>query len=430
MIPLTPSTTLFYVWWLFINGLQHYWELDFICSITGRQNIKYMLLWLTVTTITTFIVVYFQLSGMPVLHLVLLVVFLTFLLKIQCIDIVAPVVVVFTLSTFLEGFSALGMYLIAGNVNTYLKGTISQILLSAVLTVLFGLSLRIIRKRYAFTAQNKMSSYLYILLLPCAFIVFAIRQGLHLDKLALQEYLSTLDSSSLFFAFIMMIGAVVVFFIMIEVFCKILHLAQQETSMALLASQVQRQKSYIEEAGKRNIQYASFQHDINNHLLVLTGLIHRGDYEDAEQYAKKLHISMPAVAISTGNAIADTLLTEKWSYAKENEIKVNFKVSIPTDFGMDDMDLCVVLANIIDNAIQANMNLPIKERFLSLTTKTRAQFLMIEAENPTTEGQSVEVGIGLSNVNSIAQKYKGTAELQNSDGSFRISVLLCSSKTL
>ena len=186
---------------------------------------------------------------------------------------------------------------------------------------------------------------------------------------------------------------------------------------------------YIEEAAKRNELYSSFQHDIDNHLLVISGLLHDKLFAQAEQYTQKLHISCGELLmnVSTGKPILDVLLKEKLNYAKRNHIIVSHDVSVPVNFAIEDMDLCVLFSNILDNAITACIDGTQKEKLLSLSAKVKSQFLVIEAVNTTSASQPIALGTGLMNIQHMAEKYHGTMETELSNGKFRISVLLCSS---
>lgn len=132
------------------------------------------------------------------------------------------------------------------------------------------------------------------------------------------------------------------------------------------------------------------------------------------------------MSVSTGKPILDVLLKEKLSYAKRNRIVVSYDVTIPSDFAIDDMDLCVLFSNILDNAITACVEGTEEEKHLSLSAKVKSQFLVVEAVNTTSASQPIVWGTGLMNVQHMAEKYHGTVETELSNGKFRISVLLCS----
>lgn len=420
------------IWWLLFNGYIQYLEIDFLAAVTDNHERKYIPLWIIVNEFLVIWNLYFRLPNIFFIHILLLLVFSIFFMKRQWTLIVAPWIIISTLYTFMEGYSAVFMYWISRNMRFQLQGIFFQILISLILIVIYFCIVRFIQKRYLSTMQWPAASYLYILLFPCTFMVIMVRWGLKLDSHNLENYFSSIGIDTGFAVFMIMNGAIVIFLIMIKTFYTIVRLAQQETNMAILQVQLEGQKIYVEEAKKRNQEYSKFQHDINNHLLVLSGLIKKKEYVKADEYINKLHISSQSLAIisSTGNAILDILLDEKVSYAIRNGISISCNVKIPDDFSFDDMDLNIIFANILDNAIQECINFPCKESTISIYGKTHGHFFLIESINTSRNSCSIKDGIGLTNIKNVAAKYQGTVEISNENGKFRISVLLCASNRL
>ncbi len=338
----------------------------------------------------------------------------------------APAVILFTLYTFLEGFSAVTMSWISRNMMTEAWGRAAQMAVSVLLDALYFAGLWFLRKRYRYTLQKPISSYLYILLLPGGLMVLSIRYGLKLDSPVFEEHLAGFGVSTGVYVLLVMMGAVCLFFVMIEVFCKIIALTEYEQSALILKSQTKGQRIYVEEARRRQEQDASFRHDIHNHLLVLAGLIREKHYEKAQEYAGQLQARCEAVScpLSTGSAALDVLLREKVGFARQNQIEVTCNVGIPDPCHIDDMDLCVIFANVMDNAIGACMESGSEKPFLAITTRCRSRFLVVTAVNSSPGHGTVHMGTGLRNVKTMAEKYRGTMEIQSGEV-FRISILLC-----
>lgn len=414
------------IWWLLSNGFIQYMELDFLSIVTDKIKIRDFILWIALSELLVILNVRFQLSGIYLIHILLLAAFAVFILKIKWHTVVAPIVIIFTLYTFMEGYSAICMYWVSVSTTSAVHGMVVQILISFILIILFLCMLKLIQKKYYVAMQQSVSSYLYILLLPCGFIVFIVRTGLKLDSRTLEKYVSALGISASLAAFIIMSAAVVIFVMMIKIFSIIICLTEEKTDTAILKAQLDGQKIYIEEAEKRNKAYSRFQHDIENHLLVLSGLIHKGEYNKAEQYISRLQIQCESLfsSISTGSAVLDIILKEKLSYAVRGGVEVSCNVKIPEEFTFDDIDLCIIFSNILDNAVHACMKSSCEKK-ISICTKKHAHFLLIEAVNTMPEDQIVKEGVGLSNIRNVTKKYWGTVELFNDDGRFRISILLC-----
>lgn len=430
----TPLTfdMIFYFSWVLVNSLCYYAEFDFLIRFTETHKRRHTLLYIAVNSVLTIIAISMQMTSIfSFFQIVLLILFSTILLKIKFRYIVAPVVIIFTLSTFMEGFAAVFMRYISLTLKSPILGLAFQLILAAILAGFFFLELRFITKRYRPTNQAAISSYLYILLLPCTLIVWAIRVSLGLDSgvgLLSNTALVNGNVLSVLTALLWLTGALIVFFVIIEVFHKITTLSQQEIEKALLANQIKEQHNYIDEARQRNEGYQAFHHDINNHLLVLSGLLHRQEYKQAETYLKKLNFTSGNLAsdISSGNSVLDVLLWEKIRYANKNGITVTCDVQIPKDSPIDDIDLCILFSNGLDNAILACMNLTLEKKSISLIAKPKHSFLLINIVNDTDFTDTpISYGTGLQNIKLTAEKYGGAVHTEKADNKFYLSILLC-----
>lgn len=417
-----------YLWWMVSNGMLAYFSITFFLSITQVEGRKHIPILLVITAGLTAIITRWQIPGAFWLEIPLWMVYAVVFLKIPWVNLLAPMAILFTLRTFTEGFTAVVTAYAAAHWNLPFDGTWVQIALSLALDILFLLLLLWIQKRAAFSLQKSISPYLYALLLPSALMVLTIRYGLRLDSPTFAQYLSSFQRDSSLTALLLLFGAAIVFFVMVEMVSQVIRLAGQETAVALLTSRLAAQQTYLEEAKTRNAQYAAFRHDLKNHLLVLSGLIQEAKYGAAERYAANLQAgcSSLTIPISTGNLILDTLLKEKLGHARHSKIQVECKVQIPSNFHIEDLDLCVVFSNILDNAITACMQVEESKRFLRVTTKARGNFLVVESTNSAAVSSPIQKGIGLQNIEIISRKYKGITEIEYTDETFRICVLLCS----
>ncbi len=426
-----PGTldAVFFGWWLLLNGWIQYLEIDFLCGVTGRPGRKLIPLWIGINEL---FIGAKLLMGMPdgfLLHILLLLLFCVSFLRIPWNMAVAPLVIIGTLYTFIEGYSVVCMYWVSRNAESKGYGVLLQILISAVLLAVYFGILKLVRRRYSDALQWPVFSYLYVLLFPCGFIVLLVRLGLKLGSRELERYFSAIGIDTGATVFFILSGAMAIFLMMIKIFSVIACQARQENNLAIMKVWMEGQRTYVEEARERNREYAKFQHDLDNHLLVLSGLIREQDYEGAQEYMGRLHIRSQSFAElpSTGNGVLDILLREKVSYGRCSGIRISCKVRIPEDFYFDDMDLSVIFANILDNAIQACAAVRCEDRKISIATKTHGRFLVIESANSWLPGP-VEEGIGLTNIRNVAAKYQGTVELSNTDRQFKVSVLLCALK--
>lgn len=421
--------TLFYAWWLLIDGFIYYSEYNFLLHFSNTHNRQYLYHYIGINAALTFFVIYFH--WFSVLRLVVHMLFFLwtafFLLHISWMEAAAAAVISLTLSTFMEGFSTVFMQFLAARILTEELGLLVHVLLTVALSILYFAALRLIAARYRLTAPQAISSYLYILLLPCTLIVWTVRYVFQLDSHDYSQNLYLYMGGASLWALVWLFGALLVFVVLMKVFYRIVTLSRQELEREALTEQLKNQQVYIEEAKMRNEQYRSFQHDIKNHLLVLSGLLGEHQYKEADTYLEKLNLASNSLLspVSTGNTVLDVLLGEKINYAKQNDIQVTCEVQLPECFYVDDMDLCIIFSNALDNAIQACRQIEREKRRITVTVKTRHHFMMIEVINTGKDSLTPKPGTGLKNIRQTAERYGGTLEMDQENGVFRTSILLC-----
>ena len=204
------------------------------------------------------------------------------------------------------------------------------------------------------------------------------------------------------------------------------HLCQGFQARAALQSLTQAsqaQKIYIAEAQARYEQTKSFRHDIKNHLSVLDGLLRGGKLDESREYLKKLETVSESLSFpyQTGNPVVDILLGEKLGLAKE--IAAEVSLVLPKSCGMDDVDLCVLFANALDNAITA-CHCGSGEQTICIGGKRQGNFYMLTFENTCPDGPLPPAGTGLSNIRAVAEKYHGAVLTEKEGRRFSLNVLL------
>ncbi len=183
------------------------------------------------------------------------------------------------------------------------------------------------------------------------------------------------------------------------------------------------QKVYISEARSRYEQTMAFRHDVKNHLAVLSSLLNSGKIEESREYLQKLSAVSGSLSFPcrTGNAVVDILLGEKLGLLKD--VRTEVSLLLPNPCGIDDLDLCVIFANALDNAITACQSLE-GEKHIQVSGQQQGDFFMLTFENSCTDGPTPVPGTGLANIRAAAEKYHGAALFEKSGRSFSLSVLL------
>lgn len=182
-------------------------------------------------------------------------------------------------------------------------------------------------------------------------------------------------------------------------------------------------------------QMQEWRHDYRNHIQNMKNRLD-SDNGELERYLDDLadDLTQADTSIKTGNVMADAVLNSKLSVAEQKSIQLNVKAHIPTGVTMTDVELCSVLGNLLDNAMEACEKLPYNERFLRVyIDKFKGQFyLSVQNASPGVlrKGNIFHTtkfgthGFGLFRIDRIAKKYGGYVNRQFEEGVFATELML------
>lgn len=185
-------------------------------------------------------------------------------------------------------------------------------------------------------------------------------------------------------------------------------------------------------------QMRGWRHDYRNHIQTVRALAENGDLDAVKKYLDGLELDLNTVdtVIKTGNAMADAILNSKISLARAKKIEVHVDAHIPVKLKMSELDLCVILGNLFDNAIEASMKLPENGRMIRVYMDMKNTQLYISFTNftagrkltkmgkrfQTTKGEGH--GFGLVRIDAIVEKLDGYISRGSEDGAFTTEILL------
>ncbi len=199
------------------------------------------------------------------------------------------------------------------------------------------------------------------------------------------------------------------------------------TEISLLEQEEHSLNRYVEEAKTRYDETKSFRHDIRNHIVVVKNLLQSGKLEEAVSYMEDMDdmaekMSFPC---STNNPVVDILVGNKLGIAKSMGIDVDCSLLLPYPCSLRDIDICIILSNALDNAIQAVKRLDAgREKYIRVSGRIQGDFLMIEVENSFHGKDTFKKGTGLSNIKKVAEKYGGAMSIETQENKFVLHVLL------
>ena len=197
--------------------------------------------------------------------------------------------------------------------------------------------------------------------------------------------------------------------------------------LSVLRQQCLFQQQYVEEARQRYEQAKGLRHDMRNHLLVIQNLLEQQRFEAAAAYVGEMEnrSARTAFPFRTGHPVLDILLEDKAALAAAKEISIDSTLHIPTPCAVEDVDLCILLSNALDNAVSAcGKTTPGRQKFIHISGRTQQDLLLLEIKNSCDQNLRFKMGTGLNNIRQTARRYGGAVNIQTENGIFCLDILL------
>lgn len=188
-------------------------------------------------------------------------------------------------------------------------------------------------------------------------------------------------------------------------------------------------------------QIKKMRHEIKHHLNTVLVYINKNDLSGAQKYINSVEGTMPnnAPIEYTSNLLINSILTEYRQLAQSLNIKIDYSVAVPENINADDTDICSLLTNILDNAVEACGNINKENRFINFKIHQKAKFLYIGCTNSCDSNQlrysggklisiknnPYKHGYGLKIIKEIAEKYNGAFNTEAHGNQFSAKVNLC-----
>ena len=185
-------------------------------------------------------------------------------------------------------------------------------------------------------------------------------------------------------------------------------------------------------------QIRGWRHDYRNHIQTMKAYAAAGDWEAIRRYLDLLDEDLTTVdtVIKTGNAMTDAILNSKISLARAKGIQVTADAHIPVKLKTGEIDLCCIIGNLFDNAIDASMQLPESQRLIRVYMDMKNTQLYISFTNFTAGKKLQKVGglfrttkgeghgFGLVRIDAIVERLDGYISRNSEDGAFTTEILL------
>lgn len=237
--------------------------------------------------------------------------------------------------------------------------------------------------------------------------------------------------------------AVVIFVLLMLVlfiyvlFYKIAYSVIEKQKILLKTSQLEREAEQYHSLLNHVQETSRIRHDFRHQLTVIAQMVKNGEYGELEKYLDKYTAGIPGEAVRyCASSAVNAVLNHYDALCRESGIQAQFGIRLGERFALEDIDFCVLLGNLLENAVDECRRLPDGDRWIRLKAgQTGEHVIALQIENPSLgmfrmrkgrylSGKHDGEGQGLKSVEMIAQKYRGFSEAGYANGAFEVKVLL------
>lgn len=181
------------------------------------------------------------------------------------------------------------------------------------------------------------------------------------------------------------------------------------------------------------------KHDMKNHLMVLASYLNGSDLEAAKAYTSEILDKLNSVHsyIETGNSLLNHILNEKLEMARGKGVGVKVEVETLSFERMQSLDFSALFSNLLDNALEASLKEPEKQREMQVAVTAQRGYETIVVKNKisgsvlkrnpkliSNKAEPESHGIGILQIKEIVEKYNGMCDFYEEDGWFCAGVFI------
>lgn len=232
--------------------------------------------------------------------------------------------------------------------------------------------------------------------------------------------------------FILLIVSVFSTMVLMITLYKQLKEDQRNVQNLIFTNLLNASKEQIDRMLDNEEKLREIRHDLKNHLMVIKALNEESKREDLNKYIQELGFTFSSAQpkIYCRNVYLNALLNNKISEFEN----VHFDILIHPEFcgHFNDMDLCILISNLLDNAIYELKSYPSLNQIIKISLIEKGDFQMIKVSNPLSRRKDLNTekkdvlnhGLGLDIVERIVKKYDGEMMICQ-DEQFVVKIVFC-----
>lgn len=218
----------------------------------------------------------------------------------------------------------------------------------------------------------------------------------------------------------------------------LIRLFEQRVEKTMLKEQNKYYKKQLGIMNTSNENTRAFNHDLRNHLSIVSGYIQIDEKEKACKYIDKMTESVYTIKefSDSGNIDIDSILNYKLHEASKRDIPISLEIKVPVTMKISSFDIVVILGNLLDNAIEATSRVKGNKK-IDLIIIYEKEILFINIKNTfngtvyykkgkikTTKKDIENHGIGLNNIKKILEGYDGIMDIDHDNNEFQVDIMM------
>lgn len=288
----------------------------------------------------------------------------------------------------------------------------------------FAVLLFVCRKNKQIHKQKELTIHmtvkLYILLLVAIQVSVMLMSivsyiAFSADKEALLYFMQSIT-------FLVIIVVIVVFLLLFYMYSFFSNQEMQKKLLLLQKKQYELQNEYYRTLYQKGEELRAFRHDYRHHITYLFQRMSEKDYDEVMSYLFSLEKtgkeSLEQTEIYSGNRVIDAIIQGVLNKKENAGIDFVYQGRVREQLDIEDIDLCIVLSNVLENAAEACRDCEVKR--ITMMIKTYKNNLVVQIDNTykkdlfnnlqTSKKNKEKHGYGLQNVLRVIEKYDGTIE--------------------
>ena len=305
-------------------------------------------------------------------------------------------------------------------------------------TITLFLIVMVIRKYFSnyFIADVPIQHMILLLLIP-AYSMF-ISYGMFLAVLE-----STIRKSMVIWAVLSLLGLLLINILVYYYYLRLIRDKVNYEKSIIYENQLRVIENNQKEQSKSIERFCELKHNYINDMLAMKSYIEGEEFREASQLIKSRIsiISEGEEAISkTGNLFVDSTINNRYFGALNKNVVFHIDIMIPSNLPFRGSDLSLIIGNILDNALEATLQLPVEKRYIKIRMKYERKYLKMIITNSysgqvkhqkngkllTLKKNKDEHGLGLLAIEEATKKYRGFIDYEMDHNHFVTKVLLYS----